>query len=129
MTVQSSELYRKMLSTYPLKILRRMTSLTYLLLKMFSSVFILSIARPFLRLISSFVSNKEPRNLHFFQLLSEILLISHFSVLVVFTNRLFCSSISGITLDLIHFRFIGSNKRYVIGIFWIYFDIMFILVH
>ena len=100
MRVQSSELYRKMLSTYALKILRRMTSLTYLLLKMFSSVFILSIARPFLRLISSFVSNKEPSNLHFFQLLSEILLISYFSVLVVFTNRLFCSSISGITLSI-----------------------------
>ena len=95
MRVQSSELYRKMLSTYALKIRRRVTSLTCLLLKIFSSVFRLSIAGPFLRLISSSVSNKEPSSLHFcLQLSSEILLISHFSVLVVFINRLFSSSIS-----------------------------------
>ena len=66
MRVQSSELYRKMLSTYALNIQRRMTSLTCLLLKTFSSIFRLSIARPFLRLISSSVSNKEPSSLHFF---------------------------------------------------------------
>ena len=99
MRVQSSELYRRMLSTHALKIRRQMTSLTCLLLKMFSSVFRMSIARPFLRLISSSVSNKEPSSLHFFHLLSEILLISYFSVLVVFTNRLFSFSISGTTLS------------------------------
>ena len=100
MRVQSSELYRKMLSTYALKIRRRMTSLTCLLSKMFSRVFRLSTARPFLHLISSSVSNKEPSSLHLFQLLSEILLTSYFSVLVMFINRLFSSSISGVTLSI-----------------------------
>ena len=56
--VQSSELYKKMLSTYALKIRGRMISLTCLLLNMFSSVSRLSIA--------SFVSDKEPSSLHFF---------------------------------------------------------------
>ena len=98
--VQISELYRKMLSTNALKIRRRMTSLTCLLSKMFSSVFRLSIARPFLRLISSSVSNKKTSSLYIFvQLLSEILLIPNCSVLVVFINRLFSSSISGTTLS------------------------------
>ena len=58
MKVQSSELYKKMLSTYALKIRGRMISLTCLLLNMFSSVSRLSIA--------SFVSDKEPSSLHFF---------------------------------------------------------------
>ena len=51
--VHISELYKKILSTYALKIHNRMASLMCLLLKMFSKVLKLSIARPFLRLMSS----------------------------------------------------------------------------
>ena len=84
--VHTSELYKKILSTYALKIRNRMTSLMCLLLKMFSKVLKLSIARPFPRLMSSSESNSEPSNLHFFfQLLLNVLLIIYYSVFVGFT--------------------------------------------
>ena len=93
-----------------MKIRSLVCSLRCLLINMYSRVLYASISRPFLRLMSSLVSSREPRYLHVFHFGCEVLLTQYFSVLPSLMSRLSTFKFSGKTHS-ICFILLSSDLR------------------
>ena len=97
--VQSSALYMKTLSMYTLTILTFVLRLVALFASILVNLEQVLVAKPFLLLLSSSVSSKLHKYLHFFQDVLSFLLMLYSSVFSLFKIRFLSDSFSNIQIS------------------------------